>query len=140
MKVFILIFLLTHSSNIKMRENFDIQFGLYDLIKDKESKLDGEFSDPDPYEMMESVFLGNPSVSEIKPLIEGVLKKYSLPFTDEYRLKVGSMLVSLRKHNEGKVTEMQILKHIYYYGSNKISLPDQAGYSVVSLLEGLIRI
>ncbi|MBN3519323.1 hypothetical protein JYB62_04855 [Algoriphagus lutimaris] len=138
MKVFVLIFLLTQSSNFNMNENMDIQFEIYDLIKESESILDNEFGDPDPYEMMEAVFIGNPSISQIKPLVEGVLKKYSLPQTDEYRLKVASMLVSLRKHEEGKITEMQILKHIFYYGSNKIPLPDQAGFSVVFLLEGLI--
>lgn len=90
----------------------------------------------DPYEMMSSVFVGNPSIAEIRPIVEGILKKYNLPLTDEYRLKVGSMALELRKKDNGRVTEMQLLRHILTYGSNKISLPNQAGYSYVILLKG----
>lgn len=93
------------------------------------------FFDDDPYEVMHVVFLGNPEIREIKPLLEGVLENYGLPATNELRLKVGSMLLSLRKHNKDKVTEMELLKHIYAFGSNKISLPDQAGLSMTILLK-----
>lgn len=88
----------------------------------------------DPYDMMHEVFIGNPETEELKPLLEEVLRKYDLAQTDEQRLKVGSMLVSLRKHNEGKVTEMEILNHIFINGSDQISLPDQAALSTTILL------
>lgn len=105
-----------------------------DLVSNPSMMSNNDFVEADPYEMMHSVFVGNPEISEIRPLVEGVLKKYSLPATDEYRLKVGSMLVTLRKHNEGKITEMELLKHIFQHGSNRISLPDQAGLSATILL------
>lgn len=90
-------------------------------------------NEKDPYEMMQVAFEGSPEFSKIKPMLEAVLEKYDLPKTDEYRLKVGSMLVSLRKASAVGVTEMEILKHIYQNGSNKISLPDQAGLSATLL-------
>jgi PBP1b-binding outer membrane lipoprotein LpoB len=90
-------------------------------------------NEKDPYEMMQVAFEGSPEISKIKPMLEAILEKYDLPKTDEYRLKVGSMLVSLRKASTVGVTEMEILKHIYQNGSNKISLPDQAGLSATLL-------
>lgn len=90
-------------------------------------------NEKDPYEMMQVAFEGSPEISKIKPMLEAILEKYDLPKTDEYRLKVGSMLVSLRKASAVGVTEMEILKHIYQNGSNKISLPDQAGLSATLL-------
>lgn len=90
-------------------------------------------AEKDPYEIMEVAFEGSPEISKIKPMLEAVIEKYDLPKTDEYRLKVGSMLVSLRKASAVGVTEMEILKHIYQHGSNKISLPDQAGISATLL-------
>ena len=86
-------------------------------------------AEKDPYEMMQVAFEGSPEISRIKPVLEAVIQKYDLPKTNEYRLKVGSMLVSLRKASAVGVTEMEILKHIYQHGSNQISLPDQAGIS-----------
>ncbi len=87
----------------------------------------------DPYEMMHEVFLGSPSISQIKPLVEGILDKYDLPKNDEFRLKIGSMVLGLRKASLKGISEIQILKHIFNYGSTKISLPDQAGLSAVIL-------
>jgi hypothetical protein len=82
---------------------------------------------------MQVAFKGSPEISKIKPMLEAVIENYDLPKTDEYRLKVGSMLVALRKASAVGVTEMEILKHIYQNGSNKISLPDQAGISATLL-------
>ncbi len=86
-----------------------------------------------PYEMMHVAFSGSPAIHEIKPMLEAVIEYYGLAKTDETRLKVGSMLVSLRKGSVKGVSEMAILRHIHDYGSNKISLPDQAGLSVTIL-------
>jgi len=40
-------------------------------------------------------------------MLEAVIENYDLPKTDEYRLKVGSMLVSLRKASAVGLTEME---------------------------------
>lgn len=91
-------------------------------------------AEKDPYEIMNVAFVGNPKISEIKPLMESVMDNYNLPQTNENKLKVGSMLVALRKSNTVGVTEMDILKHIYLYGSNKLTLPEQAGISSTLLI------
>lgn len=91
-------------------------------------------AEKDPYEIMNVAFVGNPKISEIKPLMESVMDNYNLPQTNENKLKVGSMLVALRKSNTVGVTEMDILKHIYRYGSNKLTLPEQAGISSTLLI------
>lgn len=91
-------------------------------------------AEKDPYEIMNVAFVGNPQISEIKPLMESVMDNYNLPQTNENKLKVGSMLVALRKSNTVGVTEMDILKHIYRYGSNKLTLPEQAGISSTLLI------
>lgn len=87
----------------------------------------------DPYVMMSSVYAGSPDVESIKSLMEAVLKKYQLPLTDEYRLKVGSVLLDLRKASAVGVTEMEILKHIYQHGSTNITFANQAGLSATIL-------
>jgi len=86
-------------------------------------------SEHDPYEMMHVAFEGEPEIDKIKPLIETILERYKMPINDEFRLKVGSMLIDLRKNSKVGVTEMDILKHIYQNYTPNISLPDQAGLS-----------
>lgn len=135
MKTFLFKLILIFTLELCVIGNLVATSRFHSKLKDFPSNLSSnDLIGADPYEMMHSVFIGNPEISEIKPLVEGVLKKYTLPATDEYRLKVGSMLVSLRKYNEGKITEMELLKHIYQYGSNRISFPDQAGLSATILL------
>lgn len=90
-------------------------------------------AEKDPYELMHLAFVGSPEVSEIKPMLDAVMDKYNFPKTNDNRLKVGNMLVALRKASPVGVTEMEILKHIYQEGSNQISLPDQAGISATLL-------
>ena len=97
------------------------------------SENSSNVAEKDPYEIMHIAFEGYPEVSEIKPRLEAVMDNYSFPKTDDNRLMVGNMLVALRKASAVGVTEMQILKHIYQHGSNKISLPDQAGLSATLL-------
>lgn len=90
-------------------------------------------TEKDPYEIMHVAFEGSPEIDKIKPMLEAVLDNYSLPKTDVYRLKVGNMLVALRKASAVGVTEMKILKHIYQNGNNKLTLPQQAGLSATIL-------
>jgi hypothetical protein len=93
----------------------------------------GSAEKEDPYEIMRIAFVGYPDKAEIRILVETVLAKYGYPITDEYKLKISSMLVSLRKASSRGVTEMEILRHINKYGSTSVSLPDQAGISAVLL-------
>jgi cytochrome bd-type quinol oxidase subunit 1 len=88
---------------------------------------------PSAYEMMETAFEGYPNKSDLKPMMESVMNRHKLEVNEVNLQKVGSMLVSLRKASKVGVTEMEILKHIYQNGSEKISLPDQAGISAVEL-------
>lgn len=85
------------------------------------------------YEMMTAVFIGHPSISKIKPLMEGVMEKYKLPNTEENRKKVSSMLVALRERSAVGVTEMEILKHMYQKGNPNIKITEQAGISFTIL-------
>lgn len=81
------------------------------------------------YEMMEVVFIGKPKKATIQPLLEAVMKKYSLPVTEENLLRTSSALVSLRKSSAVGVTEMEILKHMYQQGPRGDSFANQAGMS-----------
>jgi hypothetical protein len=87
----------------------------------------------DPYEMMHHAFIGTPEIEDFKPMLDDVMERYKMPITDENALKVGNMLVALRKDSKVGVTEMDILKHIYQKGSANISLAEQAGISAAEL-------
>jgi uncharacterized protein YpuA (DUF1002 family) len=82
---------------------------------------------------MSLAFEGNPQESEIKPMVEAVLEKYNFPITDENCLKVGNMLLELRKASTADITEMDILKHMYRNGSDDLTIDQQAALSVVLL-------
>lgn len=90
-------------------------------------------SEKDPYEIMHIAFEGSPEIDEIKSLLEVVMDNFSFPKTDENRLKLANGLVVLRKASTVGVTEMDILKHIYQHGTNKISLAEQLGLSATIL-------
>jgi DNA-directed RNA polymerase subunit RPC12/RpoP len=92
-----------------------------------------EKSTQDPYEVMSTIFIGNPQKEQVQPLMDAVLRKYRYELTDDMRLKVANMLFSLRKESAVGVTEMDILKHIYQRGSSDIGLADQAAISSVAL-------
>jgi hypothetical protein len=88
---------------------------------------------PDAYTMMETAFEGYPRKSEIQPMMQKVMEMYGYPETEENLQKFGSVLVSLRKESILGVTEMDILKHIYQFGSTDITFPQQAAISAVYL-------
>jgi hypothetical protein len=90
-------------------------------------------SGKDPYEVMHVVFEGSPEIEKIKPMFEAVMETYNFPKTDDNRLKIANMLVTLKQSSAVGVTEMDILKHIYQHGSDKITLPEQAGLSATLL-------
>lgn len=85
------------------------------------------------YEIMESAFVDYPTESEIKPMMESVMKTYSMQITEDNLLKVANMLVSLRKNSKVGVTEMDILKHIYQNKTSNVPLAEQAAISFTYL-------
>lgn len=87
----------------------------------------------DAYTMMETVFEGYPSKSEIQPLMQKVLQMYGYEETEENLQKVGSVLVELRKNSVLGVTEMDILKDVYQNGNTSITFAEQAAISAVIL-------
>lgn len=124
--LFILLWNISPSSNSYDDISESEKQELSESLSDEDISSTGQ---PNAYEMMHTVFVGNPEISVIKPLIEKILKMYSLPNTEEYRLKISSAVLSLRKSSAIGVTEMDILKHTYQNGDVTISLPDQLGYS-----------
>lgn len=87
----------------------------------------------DPYEKICFVFIGKPSKSKVQPLLEAVMKKYNLPVNNENIMKAASCVLTLRKQSSIGITEMEILRHMYKQGSNKLKFPDQAAISAVLL-------
>jgi len=85
------------------------------------------------YKMMEVAFEGYPSTSEIKPMMEKVMKDYNFEVNEKNLERVADMLVTLRKESLVGVTEMEILKDIYQKGNRNISLPNQAALSFMNL-------
>ena len=98
-----------------------------------ESSTSSENTQPSAYGMMEVAFEGNPSTSEIQPMMEEVMKNYKLEVNEENLQKVASMLVSLRKESKVAVTEMEILKNIYQKGDRNVPLTTQAAISLMNL-------
>lgn len=86
-----------------------------------------------PYEKIEIVFDGHPTKEEIQPMLESVLDKYHLNVNDENILKLGDVLLTLKKSSKLGVTEMEILKHMYQHGSNGVELYQQAAISATYL-------
>ena len=97
------------------------------------SSSSSSIADKDPYEVIHIAFEGFPDKEEVQPMLEAVMKRYNMTVTNDNILKVGNMLVVLKKESKVGVTEMDILKHIYQKGSSSITLPEQAGISSVLL-------
>lgn len=97
------------------------------------SSTPSQIADKDHYKVIHMAFDGFPDKEDIQPMLEAVMKRYNIPTTNDNILKVGNILVVLRKESNVGVTEMEILKHIYQKGSSAITLPEQAGISSVLL-------
>jgi hypothetical protein len=85
------------------------------------------------YQEMSIVFKGQPSISEIQPLMEAVLEGYNLEPNQENLSRVSSMLIGLSDKSKVQVTEIDILKHMYQQGSRDIHITEQAAFSFVYL-------
>uniref|UniRef100_UPI0037537FD0 hypothetical protein n=1 Tax=Emticicia sp. TaxID=1930953 RepID=UPI0037537FD0 len=82
-----------------------------------------------------NVFIGNYSEEQVKTTLEKAMKMYNMPINDDNRLKAASCVLSLRKYNKDKFSEMQILEHMIKSNNGKrLSFPDQAGLSSTLLL------
>jgi len=109
-----------------------VVFGLMFLVSCGSDQNEGS-DNKTAYELMETAFEDYPNESEIKPMMEDVMKTYKMQVTDENLQKVASMLINLRKESKVGVTEMEILKHMYQNGSATNTLPDQATISFLYL-------
>jgi hypothetical protein len=85
------------------------------------------------YGMMHTAFEGNPEIEEFKPMLDDVMTTYGYEINEKNLNAVGSALLELKKASKVGVTEMEILKHIYQKGTDKISFADQAGLSAATL-------
>ena len=87
----------------------------------------------DAYVIITGSFEGNPSKSQVQPMLEDVMKSHGLEITDENINKTSSALVSMRLDSKIGVTEMEILKHVYQNGSPDQPLPTDIAISAYYL-------
>lgn len=62
----------------------------------------------DPIEQMVVAFDGDPDPVEVRRLVDEALRLYGLPANDDYRSRVGDVLVTMS--NEFSIPEMEILQ------------------------------
>ena len=85
-------------------------------------------------EKMELAFVGNPSIQDIKPILDSVMRDHSLAISEENYSRAGSALVAMRK--EFGVSEIKILNcmHAAKMGSSSnVSFPDGVAVCAVTL-------
>ncbi len=87
----------------------------------------------DPYEMMSVAFEGRPSKRSIEVMMEAVLKRHGYERNYKNRMGLGSVLIELRKNNNQKIVEMDILRHMYLNGVSRLSIEEQAALSMTLL-------
>jgi hypothetical protein len=85
------------------------------------------------FEKMELAFIGHPSESEIKPILEKVIEFHGGIINEDTRERSASVLISLRKSSKKGVTEMDILKHMAENGASELTYPNQAAISFTLL-------
>lgn len=85
------------------------------------------------FEMLPIVFEGNPSLESVKKLLSAVMDKYHLEVNYENINRCASAVLSLREASAVGVTEMDLLKHMYQQGDDRLSFPNQAGVSATIL-------
>ncbi|MBK8241796.1 MAG: hypothetical protein IPK88_00055 [Saprospiraceae bacterium] len=90
-------------------------------------------SNSDPYYVLHVAFEGRPDEEDIKKLLESVMSSHDFAITNDNILKAGNMLVSLRQKSPIKITEMEILKHMFQNNVQSFDLAQQAAYSATIL-------
>jgi len=98
------------------------------------NKVSNEEIKPNSYQIISTVFIGNPTQSEIQPMLETILRNYNKPINDDEIMKFANGLLVMRKDSKIGITEMQILKHMYQHFDSKIDMAGQLALSS-SLLE-----
>ncbi len=93
--------------------------------------VDGVGAEPTSLEKMHVAFVGKPSTSRIKSLMDVALKQYGLPATEENYNRYGSVLVVLRKH--AGVSEMEILSYTVRTGNQGTKLQEMMAISATFL-------
>lgn len=101
--------------------------------ENKASGVDTGKSADEAFAMLPVVFEGNPSLESVKKLLSAVMDKYHLEVNYENINRCGSAVLSLREASAVGVTEMELLKHMYQEGDDRLSFPDQAGVSATIL-------
>lgn len=98
--------------------------------------VDWDPSKRDPLDDMVIAFEGSWSRSQIQTRLDLALRLYGREITDENRSRAGSVLVVMRQ--QYGVPEMAILEHMIcsHVGDMKISFPDMAALSTVSVKNG----
>jgi hypothetical protein len=86
-----------------------------------------------PYQKMEVVFKGDYNKSEIKLLLEKVLKSHGLGINEKSQIKAADVLVALRKSSKNGVTEMDILKYMDESHNSDFTFEYQAALSFTFL-------
>lgn len=92
-------------------------------------------SSEEAYEMLHVVFKGQPELASIRKLMHPVMTMYNMEENYENLNRCGSALLAMRKSSAVGVTEMEILKHMYQYGSNHLTFAEQVALSA-TILEG----
>ena len=84
-------------------------------------------------EKMELAFVGNPTISMIRRILDGVMRDHSFPISDENYSRAGSALVAIRKQTG--VSEMDILRCMQTakMGSYNVSFSDGVAICAITL-------
>lgn len=103
------------------------------FIEEARMKKIRDYAEPDPYEKIHIAFEGMPEISELKPMLEDVMKRSNMEINNDNILKCANVLVVLRQNSKIGITEMQILKHMYQNGSSNMDYATQSAMSSLIL-------
>jgi len=89
------------------------------------------------YVKMATVFIGSPSQSRIKSVLEPVMESHNMDVDEDNLLKCANVLVALRKSSEGKVTEMEILDYMRRSKINQVTFAEHAALAFSAITLGI---
>lgn len=90
----------------------------------------------DPIAQMAIAFEGDHSTGEIRPVVDQILRTWSLPVTDVERAKIGDVAVVLRR--EYGIPEMELLRYTLCSGreSTALEVQDTMAFAVTFIQAG----
>ncbi len=100
------------------------------ILQNKHKEI---YPDHDPIYMCHIAFEGMPDEERIQRFFIQILSKYGMEYNDDNILKLGNALIVARKESLMNVTEMDIIEHVYKYGSPDIELHEQLAISAYLL-------